>query len=228
MLVCQAGTSFTQPQSNSTVPPRFGSLSAETPRASSHLAISTIATQWAPVRVATGTRSAVWSTWPWLTAMWVGSTSSAVATAAGLLGLRNGSTRTVVSPSLSSKHEWPWNLISIASVLSFWFGGFAQLLVQRPADRDADHHRHSRLFGEQRVDRRDPLVRIGGGGGLQRLGRGGTRRTSRRRRGRRRARAAAAAPPCETIRSASEKRSESVSRSIAASSRSSSGAMPAA
>ena len=38
--------------------------------------------------------SAMWSTWPWLIAMWVGSTSSAVATAAGLLGLRNGSTRT--------------------------------------------------------------------------------------------------------------------------------------
>ena len=93
------------------------------------MASSTIATQWAPVRFATGTASAMWSAWPWLIAMWVGSTSSAVATAAGLLGFRNGSTRTVVSPSLSSKHEWPWNLISIASVLSFGIVGFGQLLV---------------------------------------------------------------------------------------------------
>ena len=39
--------------------------------------------------------------------MWVGSTSSAVATAAGLLGFRNGSISSVASPSLSSKQDWP-------------------------------------------------------------------------------------------------------------------------
>ena len=56
MFVCQAGTSLTQPQSNSTVPPRLGSLTFSTPCPSSQLASSTIATQWAPVRLATGDR----------------------------------------------------------------------------------------------------------------------------------------------------------------------------
>ena len=56
VLVCQAGTSLIQPQSNSTVPPRLGSLTSSTPCASSQLASSTIATQWAPVRLATGDR----------------------------------------------------------------------------------------------------------------------------------------------------------------------------
>src|ERR1700688_2569484 len=100
--------------------------------------------------------------------MWVGSTSSAVATATGLLGLRNGSTRTVASPSLSSKHEWPWNLISIASVLSL-FLGFGQLLMQCPAHRNPNHHPHPRLLGEQSTDGGDPLVGVGHGGSLQRL-----------------------------------------------------------
>ena len=59
VFVCQAGTSLTQPQSNSTVPPRFGSLTASAPCASSQLASSTIATQCAPVRLATGTASAM-------------------------------------------------------------------------------------------------------------------------------------------------------------------------
>ena len=86
VLVCQAGTSFTQPQSNRTVPPRLGSWTCSTPCSSSQLAISTIATHSAPVRVATPTASAMWSTCPWVIAMWVGSTSSALATAAGLLG----------------------------------------------------------------------------------------------------------------------------------------------
>src|ERR1041384_8286627 len=132
--------------------------------------------QWAPVRLATGTASAMWSAWPWLIAMWVGSTSSAVRTAAGLLGLRKGSTSTVASPSLSSKHDWPWNLISI-SAISFGIGGLARvrglarvhLLLQRPADGDADHHPHPRLLGEQRADRGDPLLGVGNGGRFQRL-----------------------------------------------------------
>ena len=49
-----------------------------------------MATQWAPVRLATGTASAMWSAWPWLIAMWVGSTSSAVATADRVVGLEEG------------------------------------------------------------------------------------------------------------------------------------------
>ena len=43
VFVCQAGTSLTQPQSNSTVPPRLGSLTSSTPCPSSQLASSTIA-----------------------------------------------------------------------------------------------------------------------------------------------------------------------------------------
>jgi hypothetical protein len=39
--------------------------------------------------------------------MCVGLTSSAVATALGLFGLRKGSIRTFVSPSINSKVAWP-------------------------------------------------------------------------------------------------------------------------
>src|SRR3954449_2610602 len=164
VLVCQAGTSLTQPQSNSTVPPRFGSLSSSIPRAFSHSASSTIATQWAPVRLATGTASAMWSAWPWVMAMWVGSTSSPVCTAAGLFGLRNGSTSTVVSPSLSSKQECPWYLISISALSSGWgFGPIAHLFFQCPADGDSNHHPDSRLLGEDGADGGEPLLGIGDG-----------------------------------------------------------------
>ena len=55
--VCQAGTSLTVPQSNSTVPPRFGSWTCSTPSAESSLAISTIATTSEPARVAIETVS---------------------------------------------------------------------------------------------------------------------------------------------------------------------------
>ncbi len=34
----------------------------------------------------------MWSAWPWVIRMWVGSTSSAVTGEIGLLGFRNGST----------------------------------------------------------------------------------------------------------------------------------------
>ena len=107
VLVWKACTSFTQPQSNSTVPPRFGSETSSIPCSSSPLASSTIATQLAPVRLPTAIASAKWSAWAWVISTWVGSTSSAVTFAAGLFGFRNGSTSTRVSPSTSSKREWP-------------------------------------------------------------------------------------------------------------------------
>src|SRR3954447_16376773 len=112
----------------------------------------------------------MWSAWPWVIAMWVGSTSSPEWTAAGLFGFRNGSTSTVVSPSLSSKQECPWYLISI-SALSSGIGsvGCGQLLFQCPADRDPNHHPHPRLLGEQGADGGEPLLRVGDGSGLQRL-----------------------------------------------------------
>ena len=56
VFVWKAWTSFTQPQSNSTVPPRLGSVTASRPLPLSQLAISTMATQWAPVRFATRDR----------------------------------------------------------------------------------------------------------------------------------------------------------------------------
>ncbi len=55
--VCQAGTSFTEPQSNSTVPPRLGSWTFSKPSPESSRAISTIATTSAPVRLAIATVS---------------------------------------------------------------------------------------------------------------------------------------------------------------------------
>src|SRR6185312_8678793 len=155
VLVCQAGTNLIQPQSKLTVPPKFGSLTFSTPCSPSQPASSTRLTQWAPVRVATATASAMWSAWPWLIAITLGSTSSAVATAIGLFGFRNGSVRTVVSASLNSKQDWPWNLISISGVSLLVLAarvialnGRAQLLVQCPADGDPNHHPHPRLLGE--------------------------------------------------------------------------------
>ena len=59
--VCQAGTSFTQPQSNSTVPPRLGLETFSIPSPSISPASSTIATTWAPVRLASATVSPRWS-----------------------------------------------------------------------------------------------------------------------------------------------------------------------
>src|SRR4051794_41575508 len=102
--------------------------------------------------------------------MWVGSTSSAVCTAVGLFGFKNGSTSTVVSPSLSSKQECPWYLISISALSSGWgFGPVAHLFFQCPADRDSNHHPHPRLLGEQCADGGEPLLGGGDGRGLQRL-----------------------------------------------------------
>src|SRR5215218_5189542 len=105
--------------------------------------------------------------------MWVGSTSSAVCTALGLFGFRNGSTRTVVSSSLSSKQECPWYLISISALSSRC--GFApvsrrHLFSQCPADGDANHHPHPRLLGEQGPDRGEALLGVGYGRRPQGLG----------------------------------------------------------
>ncbi len=70
--VCQAGTIFTQPQSNLTVPPMLMS-SAVTPSSSpSSRASSTIASTGAPVRLAIGTASPMWSPWPWVSRIVVG------------------------------------------------------------------------------------------------------------------------------------------------------------
>ena len=55
--VCHAGTSLTQPQSNSTVPPRFGSKTFSTPSSPISPATSVIATTVAPVRFAISTVS---------------------------------------------------------------------------------------------------------------------------------------------------------------------------
>jgi len=49
----------------------------------------------------------MWSAWPWLIAITVGSTSGAVASATGLLAPGTDG-KTVVSPSLNSKQDWPW------------------------------------------------------------------------------------------------------------------------
>ena len=48
---CHAGTIFTQPQSNATVPPKLGSKTSK-PFSASSSAISTIASIGAPVRLA--------------------------------------------------------------------------------------------------------------------------------------------------------------------------------
>src|SRR5215211_487282 len=167
VLVCHAGTSFTEPQSNVTVPPRFGSWTSA-PRSPSQFAISQTATHGAPVRVATGTASAMWSACPWLTSTWVASTSSAVATALGLLGFRKGSTRTVAEPSLSSKQEWPWYLISISSsVWGWWRNLFAALVQMQPERRAVPEPLVDRISHRRGLKRRgvaSPLARLEEGG----------------------------------------------------------------
>ena len=55
--VCQAGTTRTQPPSNSTVPPRLGSRTFSTPCPPISPASSVIATTSAPVRLAISTTS---------------------------------------------------------------------------------------------------------------------------------------------------------------------------
>src|SRR3954471_9050962 len=97
--------------------------------------------------------------------MCVGSTSSAETAAFGL-PVRKGSISTRVSPSLSSKQAWPRKRMSIrfssGSVVVEFSG-------QLPADRDSHQHPDPRLLGEQRPDRTDAVVGIGGGRRLQQL-----------------------------------------------------------
>src|SRR4051812_19460323 len=164
--VCQAGTSFTQPQSNLTVPPMFGSATFSMPFSWSSFASSTMATHWAPVRLAMSTTSPQWSAWPCVRKMCVGSTSSGPTAATGL-PLRNGSIRMRVSPSLSSKHAWPRKRMSIG--LSSGVSVVVQLARELPAHGHAHQHPDPRLLGEEGADRDDPLLGVGRGGRLQQL-----------------------------------------------------------
>ena len=169
MLVCQAGTSLTQPQSNSTVPPRLGSLTFSTPCSSSQLASSTIATQCGAGALGDGD-----------------GVGHVVGVAVGdrdvgrldLLGGRDR--RRVVGLEERVDQHRRVALAQLEARMAVEFdlhlqpspsgsSALGQLLVQCPADGDADHHPHPRLLGEQRRDRGDPLVGVGDGGGLQRL-----------------------------------------------------------
>src|SRR3954452_4900610 len=110
--VCQAGVSRTETLPKSTVPPMFGSDTFSRPSSLSSFASSTIAATCAPVRFAIATVSPMWSAWPWVRKMCVGSSSSALTAAFGL-PVMNGSIRTRVSPSVSSNAAWPRKRISI-------------------------------------------------------------------------------------------------------------------
>ena len=114
----------------------------------------------------------MWSAWPWVIAMWVGSTSSAVATATGLFGFRNGSTSSgrlaVAQLEAGMAVELDLHLSSLPFG-SVWSDHLFSSL-QCPADGDSNHHPHPRLLGEQGADRGDPLVGVGDGRGAQGLG----------------------------------------------------------
>src|SRR5918999_3634440 len=77
--------------------------------------------------------------------MCVASSSPGSAAALGL-PLRNGSTRTCASPSLSSKEAWPRKRMSMSVVSRFGFGQFA---CELPADGHADQHAHPRLLRQE-------------------------------------------------------------------------------
>jgi hypothetical protein len=99
--VCSAGTSRTEPQSNSAVPPRLVSIaSTPSPELLISSAISVMATTFAPVRLAMAIVSPKWSAWPCVSRIASAETSSADAAAFGL-PVRNGSMSTVL-PSCSS------------------------------------------------------------------------------------------------------------------------------
>ena len=154
--VCQAGTSLTEPQSNLTVPPRFGSRTS-TPSSPSSPASSTIATTGAPVRLAIATVSPMWSAWPWVSRIVVAATSSALIVAFGL-PVRNGSIRRVVSPSESVEARVAEKAnVHFVQSSSCRFRVSAQLPRQLEPDRDADEHPQPGLLGEQRLHRPDPL-----------------------------------------------------------------------
>src|SRR5688572_27046944 len=112
---CRAGTILTQPQSNWTVPPRFGSWTFSTPA----------------------------------------SDSSSAETVAFGLPLMNGSTRTLVLPSVSSTADWPRKRISMWSVLSLH-----EFVSQLVPDRDPHQHRDAGLLRDQRADGGHPLFLV--------------------------------------------------------------------
>src|SRR5215216_252859 len=155
--VCQAGTSFTQPQSNCTVPPRLGSTTFSTPAPPISLASSTMARTVAPVRLAMSTVSPRWSACPWVSRMTSGETSSALAAAFGF-PVRNGSVRTVAPPAVSSKQDCPRKRMSTA------MSAFSLVLVQNVGqlipDGHADHHAQARLLGDQPLDRLQARQRV--------------------------------------------------------------------
>src|SRR3954470_4559074 len=155
--VCQAGTSFTQPQSKVTVPPRLGSLTSSTPAPAISLASSTIATTVAPVRLAMSTVSPRWSAWPCVSRITSAETSSAEAAAFGL-PVRNGSVSTVVPPAVSSKQDWPRKRMSTAiSVVS---SVLVEHVCEFVPDGHADQHRQAGLLGHQALHRVQALHRI--------------------------------------------------------------------
>src|SRR3954447_7179458 len=99
--------------------------------------------------------------------MRVGFTSSALTAAFGL-PVRNGSIRIVVSPSLSSKHAWPRNRMSMGSPSGN--SVVVKFARELPAHRHAHEHPDPRLVGEKGADRADAVVGIRRDGGLQQLG----------------------------------------------------------
>src|SRR3954468_24854452 len=116
--VCHAGVRRTHTVPKSTVPPMFGSETfSRLCSDCSSLAISTIATTFAPVRLAISTVSPKWSAWPCVRKMCVGSSSSALHAAFGF-PVRNGSMSTRVSPSLSSKAACPRKRISMRRIIA--------------------------------------------------------------------------------------------------------------
>ena len=200
-FVCQAGTSLTLPQSVVTVPPMLGLTVFSTPCSPSQPASSVTAMHGAPVRLATATASAVWSEWPWVIRTWVGSTSSALTPAAGLLGARNGSMSTFASPSVSSKVACPMNLICISLLCCALSSSASAQPTATPTiipirASSASSMRSGAVALGRVLDRQ----RVG-----ERLPRG-TRRTSRRPRAPGRGSAAGPAPRGRRAASASSKR----------------------
>src|SRR5690242_15672551 len=148
--VCQAGTSFTQPQSNVTVPPKFGSRTSSMPASAISLASSTMATTVAPVRLAMSTVSPRWSAWPCVSRMTSGFSSLASAAATGLW-LRNGSVTTFTSPVLISKQDCPRNRMSTA--IGRAFRRVHQGVGELVPNCDAGEHADARLLLHERPHR---------------------------------------------------------------------------